>query len=68
LSLLDPILSHFKNLYLYFLPIDTNFIKAYGIFVKMVLLKRFEGSEGFEDAFISFLSQLNNYVRCVAAK
>ena len=49
-------------LYLYSLPIDISFIKAYGILFGKL------SSEGFEEALASFLSQLDNYVGRVAAK
>jgi hypothetical protein len=49
-------------LYLYSLPIDINFIKAYSILFRKLLL------EGFKEALTLFLSQLDNYIRRVTAK
>ena len=49
-------------LYLYSLPIDISFIKAYGILFGKLLL------EGFKEALILFLNQLDNYIKHIAAK
>ena len=62
LILLDPILSHSRTLYLYSLPIDTDFIRAYSILFRKL------SAEGFKEALISFLSQLDNYIRRVTTK
>jgi len=49
-------------LYLYLLPINTSFIKAYSILFRKLL------SKGFKEAFILFLNQLENYIGRVIAK
>ena len=49
-------------LYLYLLPINTSFIKAYSILFKKLLL------EGFKEALALFLNQLDNYIRRIIAK
>jgi len=48
--------------YSHSLPVDISFIKAHGIFFGKLLL------EGFKEALVSFLSQLDNYVGRVTAK
>ena len=49
-------------LYLYSLPIDINFIKAYSILFRKLL------AAGFKEAYVSFLSQLDNHIGRVTAK
>jgi hypothetical protein len=49
-------------LYLHSLPINISFIKAHSILFKKLLL------EGFKEALISFLNQLDNYIGYIIAK
>ena len=62
LTLLDPILGRSRTSYSHSLPVDTNFIKAHGILFGKL------STEDFEEAFVSFLSQLDNHVGRVTAK
>lgn len=62
LTLLDPILGRSSTSYPHTLPVDTNFIQAHGVLFKKL------SADQFEDARLSFQSQLDHHIGRVTAK
>ncbi|PVH98421.1 hypothetical protein DM02DRAFT_531208 [Periconia macrospinosa] len=62
LTLLDPILGRSNTSYSHTLPVDTSFIQAHGVLFEK------SSADQFEDARLSFQTQLDHHISRVTAK